>query len=138
MEKGLTYSYILPWSLGPPPKGQKTTIGHQANSLDENMTRPTSYKSESVDFRSRWARMKPLGENVDSYTRICLFNHVSTRILGLPPFSLIETSWVLGKVSWRLLGVLETLPSPSWVSFFPFLQFCKTLGSPSWTTIFIC
>ena len=31
MEKGLTYIYCL----GPPLEGQKTTIGHQADSLGE-------------------------------------------------------------------------------------------------------
>jgi len=46
------------------------------------MTRPASYKSEGVDFRPHWERMKLLGENVDPHKRIWLFNHVSMRVLG--------------------------------------------------------
>jgi len=46
------------------------------------MACPASYMSGNVDFRPHWARMKPLGENIDPNTRIWLFNHVSTRVLG--------------------------------------------------------
>jgi len=46
------------------------------------MAQPASYMSENVDFRPRWARTKPLGENIDPNMLICLFNHVSTRVLG--------------------------------------------------------
>jgi len=67
--------------------------------------------SENVDFRPRWASVKPLGENIDPNTRIWLFNHVSIRVLGDSSFFLrIETPWVLGRDSWRLLGVLGNSP----------------------------
>jgi len=67
------------------------------------MTRPASYKLKSINFRTRWTRMKSLGENINPNMRNWLFNHVSTRVLS----SRIETPWVLGRGSWRLLGVLE-------------------------------
>jgi len=100
IEKGLIYMYILPWTnLGRPkkrPLGARVTrwaswwlAGRKWHtrtavfeSLSENMARPASYMSENVDFRPRWARMKPLGENIDPNTRIWLFNNVSTRVLG--------------------------------------------------------
>ena len=49
--------------------------------LGENVARPARHMSENVNFRPRWARMKPLGENIDPNSQIWLFNHVSTRVL---------------------------------------------------------
>jgi len=104
IEKGLTYMYILPWTnLGRPkkwPLGARVTrwaswrlAGRKwqtrtavFESLDENVARPARHMSGNVDFRPRWARMKPLGEIIDPNTRIWLFNHVSTRVLGIPHF----------------------------------------------------
>jgi len=93
------------------------------------MTRPTSYLYESVNFRPRWTRMKPLGENIDSNTRIWLFNHVSTKVLGDSSFftnrntsdaweRLLEAAKGVGKLSFLLLessfSSIEVLPLLGW------------------------
>jgi len=93
------------------------------------MARPASYMSGNVDYRPRWARMKPLGENIDPNTRIWLFNHVSTRVLGDSSFCtkrntlgawerLLEAIRGVGKLSLLLLGSpsssMEVLPLLGW------------------------
>jgi len=93
------------------------------------MARPASYMSENVDFRPRWASVKPLGENIDPNTQIWLFNHVSTRVLGDSSFftnrntlraweRLLEAIRGVGKLSLLLLGFpsssMEVLPLLGW------------------------
>ena len=90
------------------------------------MARPASCMSENVDFRPRWASVKPLGE---PNTRIWLFNHVSTRVLGDSSFftnkntlgaweRLLEAIRGVGKLSLLLLGFpsssIEVLPLIGW------------------------
>ena len=93
------------------------------------MARPASYMSENIVFRLCWARMKPLGENIDLNTRIWLFNHVSTRVLGDSSFftkrnilgaweRLLEAIKGVRKLSLLLLGFpsssMEVLPLLGW------------------------
>jgi len=93
------------------------------------VARPASCMSENVDFRPRWASVKPLGENIDPNTRIWLFNHVSTRVLGDSSFftnrntlgaweRLLEAIRGVGKLSLLLLGFpsssMEVLPLLGW------------------------
>ena len=121
--------YILPWTtLGRQKKKDHWTPGSLAGqvggslgemtdqnlfeSLDEHMARPTSYMFENVDFRPCW-------------TRIWLFNHVSTRVLGDSSFftnintlgaweRLLEAIRGVGKLSLLFLGSpfssMEVLP----------------------------
>jgi len=81
------------------------------------MACPASYMYESVDFRPRWARTKPLGENIDPNTCIWLLNHVSTRVLGDSSFftnrntlgareRILEAARGVGKLSLLLPGFL--------------------------------
>jgi len=93
------------------------------------MARPASYMSENVDFRLRWTSVKPLGENIDPNTRIWLFNHVSTKVLGDSSFftnrntlsaleRLLEAIRGVGKLSLLLLespsSSMEVLPLLDW------------------------
>jgi len=93
------------------------------------VARPARHMSENVDFRPRWARMKPLGENIDRNSRIWLFNHVSMRVLGDSSFftnrntlgaweRLLEAIRGVGKASFLLLGFpsssMEVLPLLGW------------------------
>jgi len=141
MQKGLTYRYILPWTTPERPKNHHWVSGWLAGqkwqyitavfeSLGENMTRPTGYKSESVNLRPRCVRMKPLGEIVDPHTRIWLFNYVSTRVLGDSSFCmnrntlgawemLLKATRGVGKLSLLLLlrspsSSMEILPLLGW------------------------
>jgi len=85
--------------------------------------------SGNVDFRPRWARMKPLGKIIDPNTRIWLFNHVSTRVLEDSSFftnrntlgaweRLLEAIRGVGKLSLLLLespsSSMEVLPLLGW------------------------
>ena len=76
-------------------------------------------------FYASLASVKPLGKNIDPNTRIWLFNHVSTRVLGDSSFftnrntlgvweRLLEAIRGVGKLSLLLLGSpsssMEVLP----------------------------
>jgi len=136
-------SPICIYCLGPTLEGQKNdhwAPGSLAGrkwqtrtaifeSLGENMARPASCMSENVDFRPRWASVKPLGENVDPNTWIWLFNHVFTRVLRDSSFftnrntlgaweRLLEAIRGVGKLSLLLFespsSSMEVLPLLGW------------------------
>jgi len=68
------------------------------------MACPASYMSENVDFRPRWAR---ISTPIRKYGYLIMFLR---EYYGIPHFAQRETSWVLVRGSWSLLGVLGNSP----------------------------
>jgi len=134
IEKGLTYMYILPWTNLGRTKNDHwapgSLAGRAGSSLGEN-DRP------ELQYLSRWVKIWLAQRVTCPWTSILglagrvwrCWARISTPIreygylimflreyYEIPHFSGIETPWVLGRDSWRLLGVLEN-------SLFSFLGF---------------